>query len=75
MDTNNDTWKYECGINPSDTNELYDGDAHSGNFFLLPTSPGIGTRLRASPCAASSEAVALDEAVGRAVRALKSLQP
>lgn len=46
VNTNTDTWKYEGGINPSDTNELYEGDAHSGNFFLLPTSPGLGTQ----PC-------------------------
>jgi hypothetical protein len=46
VDTNTDTWKYVGGINPSDTNEIYDGDASSGNFFLLPTSPGLGTQ----PC-------------------------
>jgi len=46
VNTNTDTWKYVGGINPSDTSEIYTGDATSGNFFLLPTSPGLGTQ----PC-------------------------
>jgi len=42
VDTNTDTWKYVGGINPSDTNELYNGDATTQNMSLLPTSPGVG---------------------------------
>lgn len=46
VDTSSDTWKYIGGTNPSDTNELYEGDASTQNFLLFPTSPGIGTQ----PC-------------------------
>lgn len=46
VDKNTNTWKYVGGTNPSDTNELYDGNADTQNLSLYPTSPGIGTQ----PC-------------------------
>ncbi|HST24600.1 MAG TPA: hypothetical protein VLJ76_01285 [Gaiellaceae bacterium] len=40
------TWSYIGGPDPSDTNELYDGDAKTQSLFLLPTSPGFNRQ----PC-------------------------
>jgi hypothetical protein len=41
-----DTWHYVGGINPSDTSEIYDGNAQTRSMLLFPTTPGEGTQ----PC-------------------------
>jgi hypothetical protein len=46
VDTNTDRWHYVGGINPSDTDEVYEGDARTQSMFLLPTTPGE----RRQPC-------------------------
>src|SRR5437763_10042247 len=46
VDTSNDSWAYVGGPDPSDTNELYDGDADTQSMLLFPTSPGDVTQ----PC-------------------------
>jgi hypothetical protein len=46
VDTKSDTWRYVGGPDPSDTNELYDGDAHTQSLSLFPTSPGLARQ----PC-------------------------
>jgi hypothetical protein len=46
VDTKANTWHYVGGINPSDTGEIYDGDARRRSMLLLPTSPGEKTQ----PC-------------------------
>src|ERR1700736_528547 len=46
VDTNANTWHYVGGINPTDTNEIYEGDAQTKSMFLFPTTPGEGTQ----PC-------------------------
>jgi hypothetical protein len=46
VDTKADTWRYVGGINPSDTNEVYEGDASTKSMLLLPTTPGEQTQ----PC-------------------------
>lgn len=40
VDTNEDTWSYIGGPDPSDTNQLYEGDADTESLSLFPTSPG-----------------------------------
>jgi hypothetical protein len=52
VDTTADTWHYVGGINPSDTSEVYDGNAQSKSMFLFPTSSGEGTQ----PCPFCSSA-------------------
>lgn len=44
VDTNTDTWTYTGGINPSDTNELYQGNAQTKSIGLDPTSPALGVQ-------------------------------
>jgi hypothetical protein len=44
VDTNANAWQYVGGINPSDTSEIYQGDASSRSMYLLPTTPGEGTQ-------------------------------
>jgi len=39
VDTNADTWSYDGGPNPADTNEHYEGDATTKSMFLLPLNP------------------------------------
>jgi hypothetical protein len=46
VDTKADRWHYVGGINPSDTDEVYDGDASTKSMSLLPTTPGEGRQ----PC-------------------------
>ncbi len=41
VNTSTDTWRYVGGPDPSDTSELYDGDARTKSLFLLPTTPGL----------------------------------
>jgi hypothetical protein len=40
VDTNDETWHYVSGTNPSDTGEVYDGDASTHTLELDPTTPG-----------------------------------
>ncbi|MBJ7472233.1 MAG: hypothetical protein JHD16_13085, partial [Solirubrobacteraceae bacterium] len=47
VDTNDDTWSYVGGINPSNADEVYEGNADTGTLELLPTSPGE----QVQPCA------------------------
>lgn len=44
VDSNSDTWSYTGGINPSDTHELYQGNAQTKNIGLDPTSPALGVQ-------------------------------
>jgi hypothetical protein len=46
VDTRSDTWRYVGGPDPSDTDELYDGDARTKSLSLFPTSPGVSVQ----PC-------------------------
>jgi hypothetical protein len=46
VNTRRDTWRYVGGVNPSDTNERYAGDARTQSMSLLPTAPGEGRQ----PC-------------------------
>jgi hypothetical protein len=46
VDTTADTWHYVGGINPSDTREIYEGNAETQSMFLFPTTPGETTQ----PC-------------------------
>jgi hypothetical protein len=46
VDTHRNTWHYVGGVDPSDTSEIYDGDAATKSMLLLPTSPGEKTQ----PC-------------------------
>jgi hypothetical protein len=40
VDENADSWHYVGGTNPSNTDEVYDGDASTQTMELDPTSPG-----------------------------------
>ena len=40
VDTNADAWRYVGGTNPSNTDEVYEGDAETQTMELDPTSPG-----------------------------------
>jgi hypothetical protein len=42
VDTTTDTWTYTGGINPSDTHEVYKGDAQTKSIGLDPISPALG---------------------------------
>lgn len=46
VNTRANTWRYVGGINPSDTGEIYTGDAVTKSMALLPTTPGEGQQ----PC-------------------------
>jgi hypothetical protein len=46
VNTKANTWHYLGGPDPSDTTELYDGDAQTKTLLLYPTSPGLSTQ----PC-------------------------
>jgi hypothetical protein len=46
FDTNANTWTYNAAVNPSQPEELYQGDAKTETISLFPTSPGLGTQ----PC-------------------------
>jgi hypothetical protein len=46
VDTRSDSWRYVGGPDPSDTDELYDGDARTRSLLLYPTAPGV----RRQPC-------------------------
>jgi hypothetical protein len=46
VDTGSNTWTYVGGINPSQTGEIYRGDAQTQSMLLFPTKPGEGTQ----PC-------------------------
>jgi hypothetical protein len=46
VDTRSDSWRYIGGPDPSDTSELYDGDARTKSLSLFPTSPGVAQQ----PC-------------------------
>jgi hypothetical protein len=41
VNANANTWHYVGGPDPSDSSEIYDGDAKTQSMFLLPTTPGI----------------------------------
>ncbi len=47
VDLEEDTWRYVGGTNPSNADEVYEGDAKTGTLELLPTSPGEEVQ----PCA------------------------
>jgi hypothetical protein len=40
VDTNEDTWSYVGGPDPSNVDEQYEGDADTRSLSLFPTSPG-----------------------------------
>jgi hypothetical protein len=40
VDTNDDTWSYVGGPDPSNTDELYEGDAETQSLSLFPNGPG-----------------------------------
>ncbi len=40
VDTNKDTWSYVGGPDPSNTDELYEGDADTQSLSLFPNGPG-----------------------------------
>jgi hypothetical protein len=44
VDTTTDTWTYTGGINPSDTTELYQGNAKTQSIGLDPVSPALGVQ-------------------------------
>jgi hypothetical protein len=46
LDAQANTWSYVGGPDPSDTDELYEGDADTESLLLFPTSPGDTTQ----PC-------------------------
>jgi hypothetical protein len=46
VDANEDTWSYVGGPDPSNTDQLYEGDADTESMLLFPTSPGDETQ----PC-------------------------
>jgi hypothetical protein len=46
VDTRSDSWRYIGGPDPSDTTELYAGDARRKSLSLFPTSPGVSVQ----PC-------------------------
>lgn len=62
VNTQRNIWSYVGGPDPSDTSELYDGDARTQSLSLYPTSPGVATQpcpfctgsRRAKPGAAGS---------------------
>jgi len=61
VDTNANTWHYVGGTNPSDTDEVYTGDADTENMLLFPTTPG----LRKQPCPfCSGQAAASGQSTG-----------
>jgi hypothetical protein len=39
VDTGADTWSYDGGPNPADTNQHYEGDAKTESLVLMPLSP------------------------------------
>jgi hypothetical protein len=39
IDRKANTWKYVASINPNEPEALYEGDAESGTFMLLPVAP------------------------------------
>jgi hypothetical protein len=55
------TWHYVGGPDPSDTSEIYDGEAKSRSLFLLPTTPGI-TRQPYPFCSGAARANGADSA-------------
>jgi hypothetical protein len=44
VDTKTDTWTYTGGINPSDTHELYQGNAQTKSIGLDPLAPALGVQ-------------------------------
>ena len=42
VDTDKNAWSYVGGPDPSNVDELYDGDAQTQSLLLYPTSPGNG---------------------------------
>jgi len=46
VDTRSDSWRYVGGPDPSDTDEIYAGDARTKSLLLYPTAPGISQQ----PC-------------------------
>ena len=61
VDTNDDTWHYVGGTNPSNTDEVYDGDASTRTMELDPTSPGEDY----SPCPFCEAGAAGDDGSGK----------
>ncbi len=47
VDTNDDTWSYIGGPDPSNVDEQYEGDADTQSLSLFPNSPGDGST---QPC-------------------------
>ncbi|MDX6664883.1 MAG: hypothetical protein QOG68_1089 [Solirubrobacteraceae bacterium] len=65
FDTNQNHWSYHGGPNPSDLNELYEGDAQNPNIVLLPTTPG--TQLQPCPFCNGSTAAPRGYGTGTAL--------
>ena len=68
VDTTADTWHYVGGINPSDTSEIYDGNAQTQSMALFPTSPGEATQ----PCPFCSTRAGTNPNPGTVVPSKKS---
>ncbi|MFI5776171.1 hypothetical protein [Nocardia sp. NPDC051570] len=42
VDRTANTWQYEAATNPSESSELYQGDAQTETFKLFPSTPALG---------------------------------
>lgn len=69
VDSHTDTWRYVSGPDPSDTSQLYEGDAATQTMTLLPTSPGLFDQ----PCP-FCDAADINRAEGNAGVALRGAQ-
>jgi hypothetical protein len=65
------TWHYVGGPDPSDTSEVYDGDAKTQSMFLLPTTPGITQQ----PCPFCSGATRAGANGGKSASSAGSVLP
>jgi len=45
FDTRTDTWNYVAGVNPSEPDSLYRGNARTATLSLFPTTPGLGVHF------------------------------
>jgi hypothetical protein len=65
------TWRYIGGPDPSDTDEIYDGNARTESMFLLPTTPGITQQ----PCPFCSGATRAGANGGKSASSAGSVLP